>query len=455
MTRTGPDRPVRRALSVHAISTLLATVAVAVGASLVSTTIAAEAARGNAAVVADTVAHTVVASLSLVDFSAADADPETSALKEIDAFVAAGVVDRVKVWEVDGDEAVVRYSDEPRNVGNRRPLDADLAARLKSGEVVVMEVPDDAEHRLEHGPQGRLEAFIGFRDAAGRAMELELYVPSTAPQTLSGLLAAMIPVAILGPLALGAATFPLALRLARRLAAREAERRELLHTALAASDRERRRLASRLHDGIIQDLASVGLTLDRLGFGAIADDPDKVALLMQATDLLDADLTQLRTLLTELAPPEFEGSLYAALGDLIEDLRTGGVRIVLDPGEPVQADPDVAALLYRVARELIRNAIEHGQPTTVRIALRMDGADVVLDVADDGRGFDPSAPAPEGHLGLSLIRQSVLDSGGVLRVIADTDGARAHVRIPARSRAPGDAPHLDPHWRVEAGHIEA
>lgn len=397
MTRTGPDRPVRRALSVHAISTLLATVAVAVGASLVSTTIAAEAARGNAAVVADTVAHTVVASLSLVDFSAADADPETSALKEIDAFVAAGVVDRVKVWEVDGDEAVVRYSDEPRNVGNRRPLDADLA----------------------------------------------------------GLLAAMIPVAILGPLALGAATFPLALRLARRLAAREAERRELLHTALAASDRERRRLASRLHDGIIQDLASVGLTLDRLGFGAIADDPDKVALLMQATDLLDADLTQLRTLLTELAPPEFEGSLYAALGDLIEDLRTGGVRIVLDPGEPVQADPDVAALLYRVARELIRNAIEHGQPTTVRIALRMDGADVVLDVADDGRGFDPSAPAPEGHLGLSLIRQSVLDSGGVLRVIADTDGARAHVRIPARSRAPGDAPHLDPHWRVEAGHIEA
>ncbi len=397
MTRTGPDRPVRRALSVHAISTLLATVAVAVGASLVSTTIAAEAARGNAAVVADTVAHTVVASLSLVDFSAADADPETSALKETDAFVAAGVVDRVKVWEVDGDEAVVRYSDEPRNVGNRRPLDADL----------------------------------------------------------SGLLAAMIPVAILGPLALGAATFPLALRLARRLAAREAERRELLHTALAASDRERRRLASRLHDGIIQDLASVGLTLDRLGFGAIADDPDKVALLMQATDLLDADLTQLRTLLTELAPPEFEGSLYAALGDLIEDLRTGGVRIVLDPGEPVQADPDVAALLYRVARELIRNAIEHGQPTTVRIALRMDGADVVLDVADDGRGFDPSAPAPEGHLGLSLIRQSVLDSGGVLRVIADTDGARAHVRIPARSRAPGDAPHLDPHWRVEAGHIEA
>ena len=397
MTRTGPDRPVRRALSVHAISTLLATVAVAVGASLVSTTIAAEAARGNAAVVADTVAHTVVASLSLVDFSAADADPETSALKETDAFVAAGVVDRVKVWEVDGDEAVVRYSDEPRNVGNRRPLDADLA----------------------------------------------------------GLLAAMIPVAILGPLALGAATFPLALRLARRLAAREAERRELLHTALAASDRERRRLASRLHDGIIQDLASVGLTLDRLGFGAIADDPDKVALLMQATDLLDADLTQLRTLLTELAPPEFEGSLYAALGDLIEDLRTGGVRIVLDPGEPVQADPDVAALLYRVARELIRNAIEHGQPTTVRIALRMDGADVVLDVADDGRGFDPSAPAPEGHLGLSLIRQSVLDSGGVLRVIADTDGARAHVRIPARSRAPGDAPHLDPHWRVEAGHIEA
>lgn len=240
----------------------------------------------------------------------------------------------------------------------------------------------------------------------------------------------MIPVAILGPLVLGAVTFPLALRLARRLAAREAERRELLHTALAASDRERRRLATRLHDGIIQDLASVGLALDRLGMGAIGD--EEGALLTRATDLVDADLAQLRTLLTELAPPEFEGSLEAALLDLVDDLGAGEARITLDAGAVV-VDREVAALLYRVTREFLRNAIEHGRPTTVRVALGMDGACAVLEVADDGGGFDPTTPAPEGHLGLRLIRQALLDSGGTVRVTTDPGGTRVRVRVPAES----------------------
>lgn len=416
------DRTARRPLAVLAASTLLAAVVVAA--------IAAEASRGNAAAVADTVAHTVVVPLSRIDFGASDAYEDVGVLQEIDAFVEAGVVYRVKVWEVVGGEAVVRYSDEPRIIGNRGPFDADLAARLKAGEVVVMEVPDDAEHRFEQGTPSLLEAFVGFRDAAGRTMQLELYVPSTAPQALSSLLAVMIPVAILGPLVLGAVTFPLALRLARRLAAREAERRELLHTALAASDRERRRLATRLHDGIIQDLASVGLALDRLGMGAIGD--EEGALLTRATDLVDADLAQLRTLLTELAPPEFEGSLEAALLDLVDDLGAGEARITLDAGAVV-VDREVAALLYRVTRELLRNAIEHGRPTTVRVALGMDGACAVLEVADDGGGFDPTTPAPEGHLGLRLIRQALLDSGGTVRVTTDPGGTRVRVRVPAES----------------------
>lgn len=334
------DRTARRPLAVHAASTLLAAVVVAA--------IAAEASRGNAAAVADTVAHTVVVPLSRIDFGASDAYEDVGVLQEIDAFVEAGVVYRVKVWEVVGGEAVVRYSDEPRIIGNRGPFDADLAARLKAGEVVVMEVPDDAEHRFEQGTPSLLEAFVGFRDAAGR----------------------------------------------------------------------------------IQDLASVGLALDRLGMGAIGD--EEGALLTRATDLVDADLAQLRTLLTELAPPEFEGSLEAALLDLVDDLGAGEARITLDAGAVV-VDREVAALLYRVTRELLRNAIEHGRPTTVRVALGMDGACAVLEVADDGGGFDPTTPAPEGHLGLRLIRQALLDSGGTVRVTTDPGGTRVRVRVPAES----------------------
>lgn len=94
---------------------------------------------------------------------------------------------------------------------------------------------------------------------------------------------------------------PLARRLARRLAERESERRELLHTALAASDRERRRLAARLHDGIIQDLASAGLTLENLGVTSDNRDDDSAATLARLSDLVDAEIAELRVFLTELA----------------------------------------------------------------------------------------------------------------------------------------------------------
>ncbi|WP_157084250.1 sensor histidine kinase [Millisia brevis] len=416
------------------------TAAVAIASTFISAAIAAESARSSAAAAAAMVAQAIVAPLSVVDIGAADAQARSILLREIRAFMDAGVVQRIKIWQVEGDEAVVLYSDEPRNEGARSPYAPELAARLDAGEVVVLDVPDDYEHEHEYGPEGLLEAFIGFSDAADRAMLLEVYLPSTAPQSLANLLGVVRPIALLGPLVLGAATLPLALRLARRIAEGEIERRELLQTALAASDRERRRLATRLHDGIVQDLASVGLTLDHLGPDAFGDDPDRVALLSRAGDLLDADLAELRGLMTELAPPDFAGSLETALRDLVDDLRGAGTRIELGPIEPVDATPECAALLYRVARELLRNAIAHGGSTIVRVDLRSEGEHLALDVVDDGGGFDPSAPAPEGHLGLSLIRQAVLDSGGDLRISSDAGGTRARVRVCANLHDHGIRP---------------
>lgn len=420
----------RRALIVHAVSTLVVTAAVAIASTFISAAIAAESARSSAASAAAMVAQAIVAPLSVIDIGAADAQARTILLREIRAFMDAGVVQRIKIWQVEGDEAVVLYSDEQRNEGARSPFAPDFAARLGAGEVVVLDVPDDYEHEHEYGPKDLLEAFIGFNDAVGRSMLLEVYLPSTAPQSLANLLGVIRPIALLGPMVLGAVTLPLALRLARRLGEGESERRELLHTALAASDRERRRLATRLHDGIVQDLASVGLTLDHLGPAAFGDNPDQVALLARASDLLDADLVQLRTLMSELAPPEFDGSLETALGDLVADLHAGDARIDLEVLAPLDVSPQPAALLYRVARELVRNAIAHGGPTVVCVALRREGDRIALDVTDDGGGFDPSAPAPDGHLGLSLIRQAVVDSGGTVRIVSGSGGTRALVRVP-------------------------
>lgn len=428
----------RRALVTHALATLVVTGAVALISSLASAAIAMEVARSNAATAAGTVAHAVAAPLANTAIGTAGPETRALVLGQLQPYLDAGVISRAKVWHVEGDEAVVLFSDEPRNEGVRRPFDPDLATRLDGGEVVVLDVPDDPEHTHEFGEAGLLEAFIGFEDAEGQPMRLELYLPSPAPRSLSDLLGSMLPLAALGPLVLGAATLPLALRLARRLDERESERRELLHAALEASDRERRHLAMRLHDGIIQNLASVGLTLESLGPTTGDLDETRATALAKLSDMVDADIAELRGLLTELTPPEIHGSLQDALRDLAEDLRSASPRVELDIAPGPAVDGDDGVLLYRVARELIRNASEHSGGTMVRVVLRSDAeTGVSLTVVDDGHGFDPAAPVAEGHLGLRLIRQVIAEHGGRLNVQADREGMSVCVTLPAgRDRLP-------------------
>ncbi len=428
MTRTEA-----RAFALHAVFTgLVALLVATISSSLVAAT-AADMARRGVAAVADAVAHAVVVPFRMTDFAGAGEGARERILAGMESYMDEGVIERVKLWRVDGDEVVVLFSDEMRIEGVRRPFDADLAARLDAGEVVVLDIPDDPEHQFEYGTPGLVEAFIGFEDATGAPMRLELYLPTEEERIRADLLGALLPIVILGPLALGLATLPLALRLARRLAQREAERRALLHTALAASDRERAQLAARLHDGVIQDLASVGLALDSLGRAGGDADRERTALLDRASSLLETDLADLRSLLSELAPPDFEGSLEAALRDLADDLGSGHVRIRLDLAPSAEIAPESGALLYRVTRELIRNATEHGRPETVTITLRHEEGETVIRVFDDGRGFDVSAPAPEGHFGLALIRQALTDNGGRIRMESGPGGTRAEVRLPVMS----------------------
>ncbi|WP_293782074.1 sensor histidine kinase [uncultured Aeromicrobium sp.] len=430
--------PVRRTLVVHALSTLIVTVTVAVVSSLIAAVVAVEFTRRNTATAADAIAHTVAATLARTDIGVAGPETRTAVLDKLQPYLDAGTITRAKLWWVDGDEAVVLFSDEPRNEGVRRPFDPELAARLDRGDVVVLDVPDDSEHAHEFGEEGLLEAFIGFEDAAGRPMRLELYLRTSAARSVSTLLQALLPISAMGPLILGAATLPLALRLARRLDRREAERRALLETALAASDRERRRLAARLHDGIIQNLASVGLTLEALEHAAQQRDGASAATLARLSNLIDADITELRVLLTDLAPPELQGTLAETLVDLARDLQTASIRIHVDADDRVAVEGEDAALIYRVARELLRNAVEHSGATIVSVRLRTDpDGGTVLVVTDDGHGYDPQMPVTDGHMGLRLVKQAVADSGGRFDIESGASGT--HVRVvvpPSRVRLP-------------------
>ena len=91
---------------------------------------------------------------------------------------------------------------------------------------------------------------------------------------------------------------------------------------------------------------------------------------------------------------------------------------------------EATALVWRVAQEALRNATRHARATSVDISVTRSHGQVVLDVEDDGVGFDPDAVAPRGHLGLRGLRDLAVEAGGRLTVTsAPGQGTHVHVEV--------------------------
>lgn len=213
--------------------------------------------------------------------------------------------------------------------------------------------------------------------------------------------------------------------MARRLQRGHRERERLLANAIEASSQERRRIAADLHDGVVQDLAGVAFGLAPLAASAERrGDHGGAAALRDATATLRQGVRDLRTLLVEIHPPNLEtAGLEVALSDLLSPLAAAGIATDL------HVDPDAVpggghdTLIYRVAREAIRNAQAHAEPGSVRVEVaRSAPATIRLVVADDGRGFDASErerSAHHGHVGLTLLEGLVAQADGTLSVRSD------------------------------------
>ncbi|HTF12800.1 MAG TPA: ATP-binding protein, partial [Asanoa sp.] len=319
-------------------------------------------------------------------------------LDHLRPFLRSQMVDRVKIFSLRDGQATVVFSDEPRNEQHTETLRPALDAALRSGQVLVEPVPRDAGHRFENSLMGqRMEVFFGFRDAGGNPAALELYVPVDVAGTTEHGVVVLLPVVLAGFVLVAAALLPVSLALARRTD------RERLRHGLAAAELTRRDVAHRLHDWVIPDLAAAGLLIERG-----ADHPD---LLDRAHRLVTGEVRQLRTLLTNLVPAGGGDDPATALRIAVGD----DVSLVVEVTGP--AGRETVALLQQVATELVRNALRHARADHVAVRLTGDGPDtLVLTVTDDGIGFDPSAPAPSGHVGLRLVERFVADHGGTLRI---------------------------------------
>jgi signal transduction histidine kinase len=319
---------------------------------------------------------------------------------------------RVKVWAPDG---TILYSDEPAIIGQQFDLGDEEAELFETGgadaELSDLSKP---ENRYERQEGKLLEAHTPIRTKGGEPVLFETYQRfSSVSANATELLQAFAPALIGGLVVLLLVQVPLAYSLAQRLQRGYSEREALLNSAIESSDRERRRIASDLHDGVVQDLAGVAFGLAPLAADARRrGDEEEAKVLSDAVDCLRQGVRDMRTLLVEIHPPRLEtAGLEPVLHDLLSPLRSDGIETALSVEEGGRAD----ALVYRVAREALRNVRDHSGASRVSVVVTRDR----LVVEDDGRGFDAAQRArrrEEGHVGLSLLEDLVVQSGGRLNV---------------------------------------
>jgi signal transduction histidine kinase len=364
-----------------------------------------------------------------------------AALRALDDVVVARVLSssivRVKIWSADGR---VVYSDEPAQIGARYALSRDQRLLLRDGGAEV-EVSDlsQPENALDRGHGELIEAYTRVRTPGGSPLLFEIYQRvGSVTASAERLLAALAP-PILGAIALVLLVqAPLVWSLARRLQRGHEQREELLANAVAASRRERRRVASYLHDGPVQDIAGLAFALAPLAERAAArgarDEADELETTIAR---LRGTVRDLRALLVELHPPNLAAAgLEAAIGDLVSPLRARGVSVDVAVDGAERLDRETQALVYRVAQEAVRNVVAYADARSVSVEVGVDGALARLVVADDGRGFGPGVREQrlaEGHLGLSLVEELARQSGGSLDVTSrEGAGTRVELEVPLR-----------------------
>ena len=199
-----------------------------------------------------------------------------------------------------------------------------------------------------------------------------------------------------------------------------------------AAVEERQKLARDLHDSVSQALYGIALGLHT---ARIQLDRDPQKLPESIDDLLslaEAALAEMRALIFELRPESLatEGAI-AALTKQVDVLRT---RYKLSVDAQLCEEPALSLerkqALYRIAQEALHNIVKHARARTVLLCLSRQGGQLILEVCDDGKGFDPTGPFP-GHLGLHSIQERAAWLGGTCSIeSAPAQGTCLRVRIP-------------------------
>jgi signal transduction histidine kinase len=340
-----------------------------------------------------------------------------------------GDVKRIKIWRADGR---IVYSDKTQLIGSVYPLGEDELETLREG-TSDAEISDlsQPENRFERGMgDGLLEVYTRVWSPEGKPLLFEAYFSAAdIAENRQRVYDAFSPISLGGLLVLVAVTTPLLWALTRRLERAGRDRERLLEAAADASESERRRIARDLHDGVVQDLAGTAFALS----ATLRDSstPPRIAeRLAPMSASLRGSLRSLRSLLVEIYPPDLGvDGLSAALQDLVAPAAGAGITPTVEVFDVDGASEESVRLVWRVAQEAVRNAIRHAGAEHLTVQVRTAGELLLLDVSDDGAGFESEPDT--GGLGLRAMRDLIREGGGSLDVrSAPGAGTTVHLEVP-------------------------
>jgi signal transduction histidine kinase len=197
---------------------------------------------------------------------------------------------------------------------------------------------------------------------------------------------------------------------------------------------ERQRLARELHDSVTQSLYSATLLTEVARRAAAACDIEEAqGVLDELGAITQQALKEMRLLVYELRPPTLEQKgLVGALQQRIDAVegRAGIQARLLVEGE-IEPEPYVEEALYRIGQEALNNALKHASADAVTVRIGASDNLIEMQVADDGRGFDPASTDERGGMGLTTMRERAERVGGTFTVLS-SPGKGTMVKVAVR-----------------------
>jgi signal transduction histidine kinase len=186
-----------------------------------------------------------------------------------------------------------------------------------------------------------------------------------------------------------------------------------------AAFQERQRLARELHDSVSQALYGIALGARTAQLRLESEHEKLSEPLDYILSLAEAGLSEMRALIFELRPESLQNEgLVVAITKQSDSLRARHkLEVKTDLGSEPNLSLDRKEVLYRVTQEALQNIARHSHATKVDILLDQNDSCLVLEIRDNGIGFDTSREYP-GHLGLQSMRERVAQIGGDFAVVS-------------------------------------